>query len=102
MVNRNQKSYDEMGNIKEVKNLASISDTDEIVVDGQKYKLVHVIVHIGMSTGSGHYVTYNLQDMTVFDDSPQPTIKPVKPYQMNVAKLSGYIFEYEKIERLDT
>ena len=99
MVNRDQKSYDGMGNIIEVKVLTSISDTDVISVDGQKYKLSYVVQHIGMSTSSGHYVCYNVKDNVVFDDSAKPPIKPLIPYQMKVAKLSGYIFGYEFIEK---
>ena len=99
MVNRNQKSYDKNNRIVEVKNVATLSDTEEIEIGGQKYRLEHVIVHLGKSTKSGHYVTYNVRDSSVFNDSPKPSLKPATEYQMNVAKLSGYIYGYEIIER---
>ena len=100
MVNRNQKSFDKNGKQIEVKNVASVTDSDEIVYDGQKYRLQYVIVHLGRTTQSGHYVTYNVKNMSVFNDSPKPTIKPVAKDLMDVAKATGYIYGYKIMERL--
>ena len=99
MVDRNQKSLDKKGKVVEVKNVASITDSDEILVDGQKYQLRHVILHIGRSTLSGHYVTYDVRDSTMFNDSPMPSVKSVTDYQRVIAKRTGYIYGYERMER---
>ena len=99
MVNRNQQSLDKNGKYIEVKNIASITDSAEILVDGQKYQLRHVILHIGRSTSSGHYVTYDVRNLSMFDDSPKPSVKPVTDYQMVIAKRTGYLYEYERLER---
>ena len=99
MVNRNQTSVDKNGKQIEVKNVASVTDTDEIVYDGQKYKLHYFVVHLGRTTKSGHYVTYDVKKMSVFNDSPRPNIKPVDEDLMNVAKATGYIYGYEIMER---
>ena len=99
MVNRDQKSYDNSGNVVEVKNVTCINESAEIRVDGQKYKLRHVIVHEGKSTLEGHYRTYDAQEMRLFDDLPKPTFDTVTDFDMVVAKKTGYMYGYEKCER---
>ena len=99
MVNRNQTSIDKNGKQIEVKNVASVTDTDEIVYDGRKYRLHYFVVHLGRTTQSGHYVTYNVKNMSVFNDSPKPTIKSVSEDLMEVTKATGYIYGYEIMER---
>ena len=88
-----------MNRIVETKINGCVTDTDTISYGDHKYQLKTVIVHLGNFAGSGHYVTYNLEDEKMFDDSPRPSYKLVSDYAMNVAKLSGYIYGYERLER---
>ena len=98
-VNRNQSVFDETGRLLECKCLTTVEDTDVIQYSDQKYRLCRVIVHVGKSVMNGHYVTYNVKDMCRFNDSPVPNVKAVTDYQLNVAKMTGYIYEYELLER---
>ena len=84
-LNRNQSSYDDKGNLVEAKCKGVVQATDLIQYGGRKYELSSVIFHIGSKVTTGHYVTYNVKDMSMFNDSPVPKIRHVTDYAITPA-----------------
>ena len=93
-LNRDQKALDPEGNWIEEKCLTEVNQAEQIRYGERVYNLKQIIVHHGESTRRGHYTTYDVDEMKVFDDTP-PSFESVTEEMMTIAKQQGYIYFYE-------
>ena len=62
------------------------------------YALTDVICHLGDEVNVGHYVEYNIQESTCFDDEHPPSSDLVTAAHLNKAKKSGYMYFYQRLD----
>ena len=99
-LNRNQRVVDHTGKYIEEKCLTAVLQTQRIQYGERTYNLRQVILHTGEGTQRGHYTTYDVEEMKVFDDSP-PSFKSATDEMMSTAKRQGYIYLYQIDENID-
>ena len=99
-LNRDQRVVDHSGKYIEEKCLTDVLETMRIRYGERMYNLRQVIQHTGKGTQSGHYTTYDVEEMKVFDDSP-PSFKSATDEMMSTAKRQGYIYLYQIDENID-
>ena len=80
--------------------MTAVLQTQRIQYGERTYNLRQVILHTGEGTQRGHYTTYDVEEMKMFDDSP-PSFESVTLAQMTNARLQGYIYLYEIDENVE-